>query len=354
MPDRQVEVAIANWAPRLLASGVDYNDFVATTARCERWDQWLPEWERTADGWAEIAAAAEAEGNGQTAGDAWLRAAVSRHFGKFVWMLDQDLHERATLRAVEEMRAAHRHLDRSARRLEVPFEAAYVAANLRLPPGIERPPLVVLIPGLDSTKEEFFLLEGEFLKRGMATLSVDGFGQGEVGFGLPIRPDYERGVSAVLDALATTDDVDLDRIGAIGVSLGGFYAPLVAAREKRVKAVVGVSGPYSYAEIWDDLPPMTKLTFTAKAHLKTEQEARKLAGRMSLEGICESIEVPALYATGKLDRLVPWEGTKRMADESPQGEFLLRDDGNHVLANLASRVRPVFADWMRARLDEVG
>jgi 2,6-dihydroxypseudooxynicotine hydrolase len=349
--DKQVEVAIANWAPRMLASGVDYNDFVTTTRRCESWEQWLPEWERTADEWVEIAERAEAEGHGRTAGEAWLRAAVSRHFGKFVWMLDRDLHERATLRAVQEMRSAHRHLDSSARRLEVPFEGAYLAANLRFPDAVARSPLVVLIPGLDSTKEEFFLLEGEFLSRGMATLSVDGFGQGEVGFGLPIRPDYERGVSAVLDSLTGSEEVDLDRVGAMGVSLGGFYAPLVAAREKRV---IGVSGPYSYAEIWGDLPPMTKQTFMAKAHLDSDEEADRLAAELTLEGVCESIEVPALYATGKLDRLVPWEHCKRMADESPRGEFRLLENGNHVLANLASRVRPAFADWMRARLDEAG
>ena len=58
-------------------------------------------------------------------------------------------------------------------------------------PASERPPLVVLIPGLDSTKEEFFHWEDVFLRRGMATLSMDGPGQGESGFELDIRPDYE-------------------------------------------------------------------------------------------------------------------------------------------------------------------
>src|SRR2546430_13253170 len=50
---------------------------------------------------------------------------------------------------------------------------------------------LVLIPGLDSTKEEFFAWESAFLDRGMATLSLDGPGQGETGFRLDIRPDYD-------------------------------------------------------------------------------------------------------------------------------------------------------------------
>jgi hypothetical protein len=38
MPDEKVPSAIANWAPRFTSQGVDYNDFVSTTKRIERWD----------------------------------------------------------------------------------------------------------------------------------------------------------------------------------------------------------------------------------------------------------------------------------------------------------------------------
>ena len=50
--------------------------------------------------------------------------------------------------------------------------------NLRRPAGADRPPLVLLIAGLDSTKEEFFAAENVFLARGMATFSLDGPGPG--------------------------------------------------------------------------------------------------------------------------------------------------------------------------------
>ena len=38
MPDARVQAAIDHWAPRFVQAGVDYSDFVATTAKVETWD----------------------------------------------------------------------------------------------------------------------------------------------------------------------------------------------------------------------------------------------------------------------------------------------------------------------------
>ncbi len=50
MADERVESAIKNWAPRFTAQGIDYNDFVRTTARVESWEAWCQEWCATGDG----------------------------------------------------------------------------------------------------------------------------------------------------------------------------------------------------------------------------------------------------------------------------------------------------------------
>ena len=42
--------------------------------------------------------------------------------------------------------------------------------------------------------------------------------------------------------------------------------------------------------------------------------------------------------------------TKRIADEAPNGEWVLFDDGNHVCNNIPYKYRPLVADWMRAKL----
>jgi alpha-beta hydrolase superfamily lysophospholipase len=350
MADAEVETALAHWGPRLIQNGVDYNDMLATIARIDTWDQWLPEWNRTADEQAAFAREADETRHGLTAGQAWRRASVNRHFGKFVWMVDLDLAREATLRSVAETRTALARLDPTAERLEVPIRGGTQYANLRKPPGAARPPYVVVVPGLDSTKEEFYFFEQSFLDRGLATVSLDGPGQGETGLAVPIRPDYETAVTPLLDLLASRTDLDHDRVGIAGVSLGGYYAPRAAAFEPRFAAVAGISGPFCFGDRWDDLPPMTRATFVVKSGAKDDAEGHRIASTLDLAGVCDRIKVPALYVTGARDRLIPWRQTERQATETPDGTFVCFPDGNHGVSNLPSKARPMIADWMADQL----
>jgi dienelactone hydrolase len=350
VPDARVQAAIEHWAPRFVQAGVDYSDFVATTAGVERWEDWHAAWCRNGDMHAALAEDAASKDRRLTAGEAWSRATVAYHFAKFVWMVDPKRSRAAADKAVAAMAKTHEYLDPDAERVEVPLDGGRVVGNLRRPPGAERPPLVLLVPGLDSTKEEFFRLENVFLDRGMATLSMDGPGQGESGYDLPIRPDYEVAVAAVLDALAGRSDVDLDRVGLLGVSMGGYYAPRVLAFEPRVKAGVGLSGPYKFSDIWDDVPPQTRETFVAKSFARDDDEGRSRAAELDLNGVAERIQQPYLGITGRLDRLIPWEQTERAAREAPNGTFILHEDGNHGCANVPYKTRPVAADWLREQL----
>src|SRR5215475_12148101 len=249
VPDAEITSAVANWGPRFTAQGVDPGDFVSVTGPLEHWADWLDAWRANGDDHAGLARLAEAAGHRLTAGHAWVRAALSYHFAKFVWMLDQARHRAAADQAVAAMSNAHRLLDPTAERVEIEFGGAAMVGNLRKPAGAGRPPLVLLIAGLDSTKEEFFAVENVFLERGMATFSLDGPGQGETGYALHIRPDFEAPVAAVLDVLCARDDLDGNRVGALGVSLGGYYAARAAAFEPRIKAVVISGGPYDYGEL---------------------------------------------------------------------------------------------------------
>ncbi|MFQ5861435.1 MAG: alpha/beta hydrolase, partial [Dehalococcoidia bacterium] len=130
MPDVKVQAAIDNWAPRFTAQGVDYNDFVRTTAKIERWDEWLDAWSATGDVHTELARQAEAKGRVLTAGEAYVRAALCYHFAKFVWMVDMDRHRAAADMAVASLYAAHRLLDPTAERVEVPFNGTTMVGNL--------------------------------------------------------------------------------------------------------------------------------------------------------------------------------------------------------------------------------
>jgi 2,6-dihydroxypseudooxynicotine hydrolase len=351
MPDARVRTAIEHWAPRFVQAGVDHNDFLRTTAAIERWEDWLDGWAELGDRHAGLAREAEDAGRRITAGDAWLRAAVAYHFGKFVWVLDDTRSEPVHRKAVDAFYAGHRLLETGVERIEVALDGASVVGNLRRPrAGAAAAPLVLLIPGLDSTKEEFFLLEEHFLRRGMATFSLDGPGQGESADALPIRADYEAAVTPVLDALADREGLDPGRVGAVGVSMGGYYAPRAAAFEPRIRAVAGISGPFNMGRMWDDLPPMTRETFMRKSHTAGEEEARARALELDLDGVLDGLQAPALFVTGDLDRIIPWEQTRQQADAAPRGRFELVEGGLHGVSNFPYIVRPMVADWIREQL----
>ena len=352
--DPRIQAAVQNWAPRMIAQGVDYNDVVRATAVIRRWEEWLDAWVATGDMHAELAREAEARGRRITAGEAWVRAALCYHFAKFVWTVDPVRYRATTERAVQALLCAHRHLDPTARRLEVPFEGSTLFANLRRPREIPRPPVVLLIPGLDSTKEEFFHWENTFLVRGMATVSVDGPGQGETGFHTTIRPDYEVAVRALLDFLSASEEVDLDRVGAVGVSLGGYYAPRAAAFEPRIRAVAAIGGPYNFGAAWERLPGLTRETFQYHAGAVDAAEARRRAQELDLGPVLARVRQPFLVVFGQQDALFPWQDAERVAREAPRGEFVLYPEGSHVCNNIPYKYRPLVADWMADQLGANG
>ena len=103
-----------------------------------------------------------------------------------------------------------------------------------------------------------------------------------------------------------------------------------------VTPLIGLVRQVPWGDLWDDLPPMTRDTFTVKSGGGGDEDGRDRAKALDLTGVCERIGVPALYVTGTNDRLIPWEQTKHQADATPDGEFVCYPDGNHGAANLPS------------------
>ncbi|MFJ1260736.1 alpha/beta hydrolase family protein, partial [Cupriavidus sp. CuC1] len=174
--------------------------------------------------------------------------------------------------------ASFDHLERGG--VEIPFEGGVLAGFLRLPPGTVKPPVMVMIPGLDSAKEEIEPYELPFLARGIATLMVDGPGIGEAEYDFPIRGDYEVPVKSIVDWIATQPEVDGENVGLWGVSLGGYYAPRAAAFEKRIKACIALAGPYDFSIGWQQLPELTReLDLPVYAGRNAEGDCRQAAWR---------------------------------------------------------------------------
>jgi len=344
-------MAVEHWAARFVANGVDPADFTRVTSGIDGWDGWCAAWCAAAAEHENLGRRALGDGNTLSAGGHLAQAAVYYHFAKFLFVHDLAQLRAAHAAAVRCLDDALPHLRPRGERVEIPFDGAVLAGILRRPAGPGPHPVVVLIAGLDSAKEEFRATEQLFLDRGLATFSVDGPGQGEAEYDLAIRPDWEVPGAAILDAVAAQPGLDPGRIGVWGVSLGGYYAPRLASGDGRVRACIALSGAFSFGEGWDQLPGLTREAFTARSKSAGPAQARRRAAELTLAGRAGRITAPLLVVAGRQDRIIGWQQAARLAGEAAgPAELLLLDEGGHGCANVSYRHRPYSADWMARQL----
>jgi dienelactone hydrolase len=252
-------------------------------------------------------------------------------------------------------------------RVEFPYGDETLSALFVRGEGEGPRPCMVFCNGLDSIKEMIFLTLGDtFAKRGISCLMIDQPGVGEALrlYGLTAIPDSERWAGAAVDYLETRNDVDAERIGMMGWSLGGYYAPRAAAYEKRFKLCVAWGANHNWGEhqrarleregampvphYWDHVmwvwgtPDMDK--FMA------------LMPQVSLVGHLQNITVPFLVTHGANDRQIPIKYAHQSYEEavnSPDRElkiFTEREGGvEHVSADNMEPVQSFIADWIADR-----
>ncbi|HSK22946.1 MAG TPA: alpha/beta fold hydrolase [Egicoccus sp.] len=349
--DPRIASAISHWSPRFVANGVPLSDFEDVTGSLSRWEDWCAAWSARAEIHETLGREALAAGNTISAGEHLTRAAVCFHFGKFLFVNDLGQMREAGRRAVACRTDALPLLDPPGERVAVPYEGTHLYGNLRRPAGSDRPPVVVMCMGLDSTKEEMHDYEQRFLRRGLATFAFDGPGQGEAEHDLALCPEYERPVAAVIDHLETRDDLDTDRLALWGVSLGGYFAARAACFERRAKACVSLSGAYERKTNFHGRPPLNIAAFLHRAKVDDIDAAAEVSARMTLRGHAANITCPLYIVAGTEDRITPASEAEKLAAEAG-GDVVLDvvEGGNHVVNNYWYRYRDQTADWLADHL----
>ena len=352
MASEYLKHAQESWLARCTLNGVNASDFVDVTTSIERWDDWCKAWSERAAIHEEMGRAALSSRKYVSAAEHLCRAAVTYHFGEYVFVHDMAQQRAAHDKAVACHTLALPYMDPPGTRVLIPYQNTQIPAILRKPRDTKgQAPVVLLTMGLDSTTEELINFENVYLTRGMATLAFEGPGQGELQYELPIRYDYENVVGPVVDWIIKRADLDGNRVGISGISLGGYYAPRTVAFEKRIKACIANGGPYDWGALWETLPGLTKDAFRVRSHSANDSQARERAKLLTLEGVANRIECPLFVIAGGLDKVCPPEDAKRLAAEA-QGpvELLVIEDGHHVAHNRPYRHRPQSADWMAEQL----
>jgi pimeloyl-ACP methyl ester carboxylesterase len=256
-------------------------------------------------------------------------------------------------------------------RVEITYDGGSFPGFLVKGHGAGPRPCMVFCNGLDSVKEMIYLtVRDEFAKRGISCLMIDQPGVGEALrlSGLCAIAESERWAGAAVDYLETRKDIDHRRIGMMGWSLGGYYAPRAAAFEKRFKICVAWGANHNWGEVQrrrlakeGDRPVPHYWDHVMWVWGKDSLEAfMDYAQRISLVGVVQNINIPFLITHGANDRQISLEYARQSYDEavnSPMRElkiFTEREGGiEHVSADNIEPARSYIADWVAQRFSEM-
>ncbi|HET7233419.1 MAG TPA: alpha/beta fold hydrolase [Longimicrobium sp.] len=145
----------------------------------------------------------------------------------------------------------------TAEEVRVPHPAGHrLAGTLTLPAGRRgRVPAVITITGSGAQDRDesipsvpgyrpFRQVADTLGRRGIAVLRMDdrGFGASEGNGGIATTRDFATDIAAAVAYLRARPEIDPDRIALVGHSEGGIIAPVVAAADPRIRAVVLMAG----------------------------------------------------------------------------------------------------------------
>lgn len=329
-------------------------------------EAWLEQWGALARR-VEAAASADAEeGHALSAGEKYLRSAL------YYLVAERQASPRdAKKRELYDagLGAFRRGLEARGERVElvdVPYEGGTLP-SLFVPAESAGPaPCIIHFNGLDSNKElQYFRLAEAYAARGIASLFCDQPGSGGAlrVDGLAAVVETERPAAACLDYLETRSDVDPERIGIQGVSMGGYYAPRAAAFEPRLACCVAFGAFYDFAEVAklslergasyaNSVSDMRGQLRWVSGHDDFGDAVRFFAG-FTLQGVAERITCPLLVVHGGRDRQIPGDHGQKTYDDAKRSArrtlVVLDDDEGgveHCSADNIPRARAIMADWI--------
>ena len=238
--------------------GADVQEVLQVAAELTPGDDegWFHTWDALARRVKAAGDASKSRGHSKSASQSYLRASMYFMISDFYLHANQD--DPRIVSSSRESRecfmVAAPELDYDIARVEIPYDGstlpAYVVKKKTAPKG--RLPTVICHSGFDGTKEEIAMWPGmAAAERGYCVIVFEGPGQGEVirESRRTFRADWEKVVTPVVDYALTRPDVDPKRVALLGISLGGVLAPIAAAKEHRLRALIANGGLYSYYEV---------------------------------------------------------------------------------------------------------
>jgi 2,6-dihydroxypseudooxynicotine hydrolase len=216
---------------------------------------------------------------------------------------------------------------------------------------------VILIGGANSNMINMHAVSDYYLDRGMATIGLDGPGQGEfrarTGRALVVR-DYDKALGAVADWAQSDNGIDGKRIGIYGRATGSLLAIHAAATDKRFKAIVAHPAAFDFSDFFEQAMAHTlvshRLEMCSFLGAKTLEEGTRLVReQLTLERVAGGLDVPILSVCSADDETMP-TAQSTILQQRVKGpvEIVTFPGKGHGGPSRISL--PLEADWMRDRL----
>ena len=346
-----------HWYTRFLACGVDLDRIRRVVARIENWYGWCSEWSKEGELLENLAQEALSKGNTYSARCLFHEAAGCFHVGQHFFYIDPNQKNNAQERVRENYKKALGLYEENQKplRIEIPFREKVLPGYLWIAHQHKRP-LIIFINGMDNLKEVENHHWGNLLcSVGFNVYTFDGPGQGEMWKDMKFISDYETVVSAIIDWFneRNNHDIDLERIGTLGFSLGGYLAPRAAAFDTRICCSVGNGGPAHLRDFSNEkkVNPILLKGLSYLTGMKTYKESLQ---KLDIDiKKAPPMDRPLLIFHSGKDKLIP--NGKEHADyfmEWAVGEKELKyyPEGEHVCANYLDEVLPYTIDWFTKHL----
>ncbi len=312
------------------------------------------EWSKMAHKMKRMGEDALKDGHRQTAFESFYLAAL--YFCKAQWSVLEDSDELIDLHATKN-ECYDKVIELSPhpiKRVEVPFNGKSLPALLHLPSEEGEFPLVVRVPGMDQTKEEVVnVMNNIYARRGMATLAVDGPGQGETLAVRKLKVDienYDQAGKAVMDKMQTEPKIQHHNISVFGNSFGSYWAPRIAANDSRYKSCVSALAAVEpgMKTIFKESYPTFRLRFKFMAGIEDDDEFDSFISKMDLSYAEKKLSCPVLFVAGSLDQLCPVKYVRQFHDRMVNENklFIIYEGEFHPLGRVAPEMFNLISDWL--------
>ncbi|MFX1513202.1 MAG: alpha/beta hydrolase family protein [Promethearchaeota archaeon] len=289
-----------------LATGADLYDLNKVLGRIRSRNQWWVEWQRLAEEYEHKGNRALAAGHKITARARYLRASTYFNIAQWIYFSVTPKKKDLVQKSVEVYKKAGELLQPLWKSVEIPFKNESCPGYLRLPSLEGQHPCILLIQGTGQSKEEGAQFEEFFIKRGLATLTLDGpgFGEARVLRNMTLTADSWGVYKSAIEYLQNQAQIYPDNISISGISMGGYLAIKTAAALPNIRACVSVAAPYDPIAYYDDLPYTIRRYLSFQFGLP-ERKIRTFLPYLSLKQDVSRLKCPLFIIHGARDDAVP-------------------------------------------------